>query len=132
MRWWPASLAALAVVAAAGLAGVQSWRAEAQARQHAAQITGGDPDRGRRLVAPRGCAGCHRIPGDRSPGGRTGPPLAGFAGRVYIAGVLPNSPPNLVRWIVDPKSVDPKTAMPRTGTSDQEAKDIAAFLYTLR
>lgn len=49
-----------------------------------------------------------------------------------IAGELPNSPANLVRWIKDPKSVEPGTDMPDLGLTDQQARDVAAYLYTLR
>jgi cytochrome c len=49
-----------------------------------------------------------------------------------IAGELPNSPDNLVRWIKDPKAVEPGTAMPDLGLTDDEARDVAAYLYTLR
>jgi cytochrome c1 len=64
--------------------------------------------------------------------GLVGPPLAGIASRAYIAGVLPNAPDNMLRWIRDPKSVDPLTAMPNTGVTPSDARHIAAYLYTLR
>lgn len=95
-------------------------------------ITGGDPARGRALVATYGCGFCHTVPGVRRAVGRVGPPLIGFASRVYIAGVLANEPRNLVRWLQDPPSVDPQTAMPDLGVSDTDARDLAAYLYTLR
>jgi len=50
--------------------------------------------------------------------------------RVYIAGVLENRSDNLVAWIVSPQGFSPQTAMPNTGISEQEAKDLAAYLYT--
>ena len=46
--------------------------------------------------------------------------------------MLRNSPANLVRWIRDPQGVVPGNAMPNMGVSDAEARDIAAYLYTLR
>jgi cytochrome c1 len=61
-----------------------------------------------------------------------GPPLAGVGGRAYIGGVLTNTPEHMVRWIVDPQAVDSLTAMPLLGVSAPEARDIAAYLYTLR
>jgi cytochrome c1 len=51
---------------------------------------------------------------------------------MYIAGRLQNTPENLARWIKDPKGVDDKTAMPNLGLDDQDARDIAAFLYDQR
>jgi cytochrome c1 len=64
--------------------------------------------------------------------GLVGPPLSGLAQRAYIAGVLPNAPENMVRWIEDPKKVDSLTAMPAVGVTPADARDIAAYLYTLR
>lgn len=50
--------------------------------------------------------------------------------RVYLAGVLPNTPENLVRWIYDPRGVSPRSAMPNTGVSEAEAREIAAYLLS--
>jgi cytochrome c2 len=44
---------------------------------------------------------------------------------------VPNTPENLMRWIRRPSDVVPGTAMPVLGLSEQDAKDIAAFLYSL-
>jgi len=49
-----------------------------------------------------------------------------------VAGVVTNTPDNLMQWIEDPHSVDPKSAMPGTGISHAEARHVAAYLYTLR
>lgn len=102
------------------------------ARHRAIALTGGDPDSGRRLVQRYGCAACHTIPGVPGSQGKVGPTLEGFAARVYIGGVTVNSPDTLIQWIEDPKSIDPKTAMPVTGISRAEARNVAAYLYTLR
>ena len=59
-------------------------------------------------------------------------PLTNIASRVYLAGRLPNSPPNMERWIQQPHAIDGQTAMPETGVTDDDARDIAAYLYTLR
>jgi cytochrome c1 len=61
-----------------------------------------------------------------------GPPLIYFSQRTMIAGELPNTQENLVRWIEHPRQVEPKTAMPDLGLDDDQAYDIAAYLYTLR
>jgi cytochrome c len=61
-----------------------------------------------------------------------GPPLTMFAQRAYIAGQLPNEPDNLIRWIQDPQTVEPGTAMPDLGVDTSTARDMAAYLYTLR
>jgi cytochrome c2 len=92
----------------------------------------GDPDLGLRLALRYGCAGCHTIPGIPGAQGKVGPTLQGFAARVYIGGVAANSPDTLIQWIENPKSIDPETAMPVTGISREEARHVAAYLYTLR
>jgi cytochrome c1 len=56
----------------------------------------------------------------------------GLRGYIDIAGRLPNQPENLIRWIAHPQSVDPQTAMPDPGISEDEARHVAAYLYTLR
>jgi len=95
-------------------------------------VAGGDPAQGRAAVSRYGCGSCHVIPGIQGANGLVGPPLAGIASRVYIAGVLANTPENLMRWIQDPPSVDPLTAMPNTGVTEADARHLASFLYTLR
>lgn len=98
----------------------------------AAALTGGDPRVGKQAIESLGCGGCHTIEGVRAANGEVGPPLNGIAHRTYIAGVLTNTPTNLVRWIYDPKAVDSLTAMPKLGVTPTQARDIAAYLYTLR
>jgi cytochrome c len=104
---------------------------DAEARE-AAAMTGGDPARGPALMRKYGCQSCHTVPGVVGADGLVGPPLAGIASRSYIAGVLPNAPDNMLRWIEDPRSVDSLTAMPNTGVTPSDARHIAAYLYTLR
>ena len=94
-------------------------------------LAGGDAARGRRLLADYGCGSCHLIPGVRGARGMTGPPLTRWAERHEIAGLLLNSPRNLVDWIVDPQRLEPGTAMPALGVSEAEALDMAAHLFTL-
>ena len=121
----------VAMLVASPLAWSCSGAHDAEARE-AAAMTGGDPARGAVIMRKYGCQSCHTIPGVVGAAGLVGPPLAGIANRSYIAGVLPNSPDNMLRWIRDPKAVDPLTAMPNTGVTPSDARHIAAFLYTLR
>lgn len=93
---------------------------------------GGDPANGKALMQSYGCGSCHVIPGIRTARGLVGPPLLYFSRRTMIAGELPNSPDNLARWIVNPQSIEPGTAMPNLGISGDKARDMAAYLYTLR
>ena len=97
-----------------------------------AVYTGGNWQTGKQLIVKYRCGACHTIPGVDDANGMVGPPLIWFARRTYVAGEIPNTPPNLVRWLRDPKSVEPGTAMPELGLSDQDARDVAAYLYTLR
>jgi cytochrome c551/c552 len=93
---------------------------------------GGDAARGKQLIRSYGCGSCHTIP--RVPGAEStvGPSLQGEATHAYIAGVMPNQPENMIRWIMDPPSVDEKTAMPNLHVSAADARDIAAYIYTLQ
>jgi putative membrane protein len=95
-------------------------------------IAGADVDRGRAAISRYGCGSCHNIPGITGAAGLVGPPLGDVARRVYIAGVLPNEPDNMIRWIENPPAIDPKTAMPYMGVTTRDARDIAAYLYNLR
>jgi cytochrome c2 len=98
----------------------------------AKQLTGGDPERGRWALRKYGCASCHTIPGVLGADGLVGPPLTRIASRVFLAGHLPNTPANLVRWVQHPQQFRSPTAMPEMGVSEVDARDIAAYLYTLR
>lgn len=88
--------------------------------------------RGAVLIRDMGCGSCHTVPGVRAADGKLAPPLNFFSRRTFIAGEIPNTPQNLVRWLKDPPSVEPGTAMPNLGLSDEQARDIAAYLLSLR
>lgn len=100
--------------------------------RRAIELTGGDPGRGREALDQYGCVSCHTIPGIRHADALVGPPLTRIGARVYVAGELPNTPDNLMRWIRNPRAVSERTAMPDTGVTEEDARDIAAYLYTLR
>lgn len=123
-RCW---LLALPLVAATVLAHAQSERAHP-----AWNVPGGDARRGHQLIAQLGCGGCHTIPGVRNARGNVGPPLIAFGDRRFVAGMLENQPDNLIHWLEHPQSVVPGNAMPEMGISQAQARDIAAYLYTLR
>ncbi len=96
-------------------------------------IESGDPARGRVIIASgaHGCTTCHAIPGVRGVRGVVGPPLDGLARRGFIAGQLPNAPGVLIAFLEDPPSLVPDTGMPNVGLTPEEARHIAAYLYTL-
>jgi mono/diheme cytochrome c family protein len=90
-----------------------------------------DARRGLRTLRQYGCQGCHRIPDVTGPDVHVGPSLHGFTRRPLIASALPNTRDNVVRWLMDPKSVRPRTLMPDLGVTEQHAQDIHAYLATL-
>jgi cytochrome c2 len=94
--------------------------------------SGGNAREGKKVIESAGCGACHTIPGIHAAHGELGPPLNSFSRRTMIAGELPNTPNNLVRWIENPPSVESGTAMPNLGLDDKQARDAAAYLYTLR
>ena len=96
------------------------------------EITGGNPHKGKAAIDAYGCGSCHTIPGIRTAKGTVGPPLFFWSKRTYIAGQVPNKPDFLIRWIEAPQTIEPGTAMPNLGVSEGTARDIAAYLYTLR
>jgi mono/diheme cytochrome c family protein len=118
-------IALAAVVAAAS--GCTHGEADAMALTH-----GGNAARGKELIRTYGCGSCHTIP--RVPGAEStvGPNLQGEATHAYIAGVIPNLPENMIRWIMDPPSIDDKSAMPNLHVTAVDARDIAAYIYTLQ
>lgn len=95
-------------------------------------VQGGDVQRGEKLISSIGCGTCHTIPGIDGAEGNVGPPLTGIGDRAYIAGVLANTPDNMIIWLKNPQAVVPGNVMPDLGLNDHEARDIAAYLYTLR
>jgi cytochrome c2 len=99
----------------------------------AVQVPGGDPMRGHAILASGayGCIGCHTVPGVRGARGVVGPPLDGMAARAFVAGQLPNTPDVLLAFLQDPPALVPETGMPSVWLGLQEARDIAAYLYTL-
>lgn len=102
------------------------------ANTEAGEMPAGDADRGAAAIQRYGCGACHRIPGIPGAHGIVGPSLAKMAERGYVGGILANTKPNLIRWLLDPPRLDPTTAMPNMGLSEAEARDIAAYLYTLK
>jgi len=122
---WRAGLLALAVAAAATGCGRGAERVALSA------VPGGDAKAGRAAIQVYGCGSCHTIPGIPGANATVGPPLNDFAYRHYIAGRLPNTAGNLVRWIMLPQEIEPGTIMPNLGVTERDALDIAAYLATL-
>ncbi len=104
-----------------------------------------------------GCAGCHAITGHEQAKGIIGPNLTRFGTRQWLgARTEPNTPENLVKWIMDPNSMKPGTSyegnisrgvegandgmnvpgddpnIPGTQVSQADAEAIAAYLLSLK
>ena len=88
--------------------------------------------RGSDLIASNGCGTCHTIPGIAGARGNVGPPLDRIGTRVFIAGVLRNTPDNMVRWLQNPQAILPGNAMPDMHLTEAQARDIAAYLVALQ
>jgi len=112
-------------------AGVGTYLAKdrVQRREVAVAMTGGDPSLAPAIFRRYGCGGCHTIAGIPGADGKVGGPLTSLRERVYIGGVVNNTPDNLIQWIVLPQRFSPKTAMPATGISETDARHLAAYLY---
>ena len=123
-----ALVAALLLLTGLGIGG---WAllARSEREEVARALTGGDPSRAPALMTRYGCGGCHAIPGVPGADGRVAAPLTGMRERVYVGGVVRNTPQNMMSWIVDPRVLSPRTAMPVTGITATEARDVAAYLY---
>ena len=95
-------------------------------------VRGGDVETGRRLITQYQCSTCHVIPEVPGPNGEAGPSLEHVARLGYIAGGIPNRGEQMVAWLRDPPALKPGTRMPSMGLTEQEARLMAAYLYTLK
>jgi cytochrome c2 len=114
------------------LAGCNDEIGRAQAGNASAPEAVGDARRGAALMRQYGCGACHVVPGISGAQGQVGPPLTQMGRRIYIAGVLRNSPATMMAWLQDPQRFVPGNAMPNMGIDRNDARDLTAYLYTLR
>lgn len=107
---------------------------QAPERHHVEAKVPENPDakRGREAIEHYACVTCHRIPGVVGANAPVGPPLQGMGVRQYIAGALPNTTENMARWLRNPHAIDRDSAMPDLGVTERDARDMAAYLDTLR
>jgi cytochrome c len=127
-----AALLGLATLASVASLLVQDHQSKAQDASRATVLTGGDPKIGRQLFEGRGCGACHAVSNGRRATGLVGPPLGKIATRAFLAGHQPNDRAHLIAWVQHPQTIEPGVGMPDAGLSDREARDVAAYLYTLR
>jgi len=86
---------------------------------------------GRRIFMTEACVNCHAIRGTEAQG-TYGPDLTHLMSRATIAaGAADNTPQNLYLWIQDPDNFKPGSHMPAMLLSDQQIKQVVAYLTTL-
>jgi len=92
--------------------------------------SGGNPARGKTIVGTIGCKGCHVIGDDVRMRNERGfsydiaPELTRAGSKL--------DPEWLFQWLKNPREYRPTTQMPNMRLSDQEARDIVAYLMTLK
>ena len=91
----------------------------------------GDIHLGKKQIIKNACTTCHEIPGTGYRKAQVGPSLIAWKKRHFISGQILNNPVNLVDWIQKPQKYEPKTAMPDLNITNQEAWNMAAYLFSL-
>lgn len=88
---------------------------------------GGGP--GADVFARNTCVNCHAIRGSTAQG-NVGPDLTHLGLRTTLgAGVIENTPDNLIRWVRDAQAIKPGVLMPAfSNLSDQDLTALAAYL----
>ena len=121
-----------AILSAPVLATALALALSACGERRALSALAGNPERGKVALTQYACSACHMIPGVTGSEVFVGRPLGGLAERKFIAGSLPNNQENLIRWIRNPKQIDPLTAMPVLDVTQADARDMSAYLLTRR
>lgn len=86
---------------------------------------------GREAIERVGCASCHSIAGIDWPKGKVGPSLEAYSHRALIAGRVPNQPELLARFVRNAPEVLPGTTMPPMPLTEEESRNVAAYLYQI-
>lgn len=97
-----------------------------------ASVTGGDPQAGKQKIVVHDCHSCHVIPGIEGDARLLGPTLDHWSGRDTILDRWPNNSVNLEKWIRHSEQMLPGTTMRMMSVNEQDAKDIAAYLFSIR
>jgi cytochrome c oxidase subunit 2 len=108
----------------------EKWR-NIQRRAASSPSGGGATiDSGQKLFMDR-CAGCHAIRGTDASG-QHGPDLTHLNSRRRIAaGLLNNTPEDLMNWIVNAQQLKPGSRMPSMALSETEKLALSTYLSTL-
>ncbi|MBN72535.1 MAG: cytochrome c oxidase subunit II [Gimesia sp.] len=110
----------------------QKWIAGQQKKPEATTLISPLATAGREYFFKATCPRCHKIAGT-SAQAMIGPDLTHFATRSEIgSGVLTNSTENLTLWLKNPQAVKPGCKMPNFKLSEQNLKQLVAYLETLK
>jgi cytochrome c oxidase subunit II len=86
---------------------------------------------GKQLFMKHGCGACHAVAGTPAQG-RAGPDLTLLGIRKTLAAATtPNTPEDLLAWLIDPQSIKPGANMPPTHASTEELELIVSYLFSL-
>jgi len=100
-------------------------------RAPAADPTAEPATTGKAIFAGSACVGCHTVRG--VSGGTLGPDLTHFGTRTTLAaGILPNTPDNVMAWIRDAPRLKPGAKMPPFAFTDDQARALTAYLASLK
>jgi cytochrome c oxidase subunit 2 len=103
-----------------------------QAQKTVPQPTTAEAQQGAQLFARSACVGCHTVAGTPAQG-KQGPDLTHVGSRTTLAaGIIPNTPENLARWLKDPQAIKPGNKMPTLGLSDADIRLLVAYLTSLK
>jgi cytochrome c len=128
-----ASLLAAGAIGAVATLSIQRVQTQMRSETIARELTGGgDARRGREAFRRYNCGACHQVQNRVDAIGRVGPPLDRIATRVFLAGSQPNDATHMMAWIQHPQAVEPGVGMPEMGVTTADARDLAAYLYTLK
>lgn len=86
---------------------------------------------GRVALQQYNCSSCHVIDGIASASYHVGPPLRNMVNRRYIAGTLPTTRENLVKWIMNPTQYKPQSLMPDLNVTRPHAEAMVDYLYEI-
>ncbi len=91
----------------------------------------GEAAKGQQTFLTAGCVACHTIQGIAF--GVIGPDLTHVGSRrTLAAGILPNTPEDLARWLRNPPGVKPAVLMPKLPLTDEQITALVAYLRSRR
>ena len=110
----------------------EQFAAWVRRQQQAAARPTGDASRGHQIFRELTCVNCHAIQGSDTKG-NAGPDLTHLASRRQLgSGIVPNTPENLRRWLIDPQQVKPGVLMPNFKLSEEQIDHLLAYFATLQ